>query len=103
MRNIREILLTQYIGAIAIGLILAQAVLGFVNALVQAGATYWAIQQGRSVLTESPAFPWRNLITSIITVSLYLLICLISIRWLYSEPKAGPTDDSGAPAGMPEP
>ena len=84
MKKLRDILLTQYIGAITIGLVLAQAIFGFVNACVQATATYIAIQKSRSVLDNTPAFSWANFITSMITVLLYLIIGLLLIRWLYS-------------------
>ena len=86
MNKIRDVLLTQYIGAITIGLVFAQAVFGFVNAFVQVGATYIAIQQARkSVFERVPTFSWHNFIISIVTVSLYVLICFLLIRWLYSE------------------
>src|ERR1700752_3082104 len=91
MRKLRDILLTQYIGAITIGLVLAQAIFGFVNAFVQAVATYIAIQKSRSVLGNTPTFSWANFITSMITVLLYVIISLPLIRWLYS----GPTPESG--------
>ena len=42
MNRIREILLTQYIGAITIGLVLAQGIFVFVSSLVQAVATIQA-------------------------------------------------------------
>jgi hypothetical protein len=92
MNRIREVLLTQYIGAIAIGLVLAQGIFVFVNSLVQAVATFWALQQARGVLTESAPFSWHNLIASMITVVFYFLICLSLIRWLYSESTNGKGD-----------
>ncbi len=100
MRNLREILLSQYIGAVAVGLILSQAVFVFINALVQAGATYWAILQTRSVLADVPEFSWKSLIASMITVALYLVVCFLSIRWLYSEPKASASDAGTDETGM---
>ena len=87
MHKIREVLLTHYIGAITIGLVLAQAIFGFVNAWVQAAATYWTIQQARSVLGGGRTFSWTTLIASLVTVCLYLLVCFGLIRWLYFEPQ----------------
>jgi high-affinity Fe2+/Pb2+ permease len=103
MNKIRQILLTQHIGAITIGLILAQAVLGFVNALVQAGATYWAIQQAGSALTGSRDFSWTNLIAAMVSVALFLLICLWLIRWLYFESSLDAADSSDSQNGTSEP
>jgi hypothetical protein len=40
MNRLREILQTQYIGAVAIGLVAAQALMGLVNTVVQAAAAY---------------------------------------------------------------
>jgi hypothetical protein len=95
MDRIREILLTQHIGAVAIGLIVAQAILTFVNALVQAGTTYWAIRQAGSLLAGTKGFSWTNLTASMVSVVLYLLICGWLIRWLYLEPSAELPDSLG--------
>jgi hypothetical protein len=86
MKTLRDILLTQYIGAITVGLLAAQAIMALVNAIVQAGAAYWAIHQYEGALGPSREFSWRNPITSLVSVSLEILICLALIRWLYSEP-----------------
>jgi hypothetical protein len=92
MDRIRQILLTQHIGAIAIGLIVAQTLLSFVSGLVQAGVTSFAIQQAGSLLAGTKAFSWTNLIASMISVGLNLLISLWLIRWLYFEPTPELTD-----------
>lgn len=97
MKRLRDILLTQYIGAITIGLVLAQSIFGFVNAFVQAGATYIALGQARSVMTTVPRFSWQNFITSMVTVSLYAVICFLLIRWLYAEQVPEPQEESGSP------
>ena len=86
MARLREILLTQYIGAVMIGLVLAQAITAFVNAIVQSGAAYWAMEQSRSTLGTAPQFSWRNFIVSMVSVVLYVFISVALIRWLYAEP-----------------
>jgi len=98
MKKLREILLTQYIGAITIGLVLAQSIFGFVNAFVQAGATYIALRQARSVMARVPGFSWQNFITSMVTVFLYAVICFLLIRWLYSDPAVEAKEDSASPS-----
>jgi len=87
MERIREILLTNYIGAVTIGLVLAQAIFGFVNALVQTAVSYWTISQSRGVMGAPTQFQWSGLIVSMVTVFLYLLVCFSLIRWLYVEPR----------------
>lgn len=103
MRNIREILLTQYIGAIAIGLILAQAVFNFVAALIQAGAAYIAIQQSKSVLVPPRSFSWNNLITSMVEACLYLGIGFALIRWLYASSPEEPDNSEDLPPESAQP
>lgn len=67
MNRIHEILLTQYIGAIIIGFILAQGVFLFINSLVQAATSDCIWQQARGILTEGESLHWRTLISSMIT------------------------------------
>lgn len=83
MQKIREILLTQYIGAVMIGLVLAQGVSALVNGITQSGAEYWVAQHTRSAFANAPEFSWRGLLISAIRVLLYLVISLALIRWLY--------------------
>ncbi|SRR5258706_9779627 len=103
MRRIREILLTQYIGAITIGFIFAQAMIQFINVTVQVGANYWASRQdNHSALVASVSFRWNDFIVSMTSVALNLLAGFLLIRWLYAMPPAELRDeeiheDSGVP------
>jgi large-conductance mechanosensitive channel len=83
MNRIREILLAEYIGAVAIGLILAQAVMTFITTLVNNVVVYWEIQKSGSVLTGNQSFSWKGPITSLVDVGLYLFVAFLMIRWLY--------------------
>ncbi|HWH56204.1 MAG TPA: hypothetical protein VN682_01170 [Terriglobales bacterium] len=85
MPKIRDVLLNQYIGAVMIGMIAAQAIMGLINTFVQAGAVYFAIRQSTTSVFSPPQFSWRTPITSIITVFLEFLACAILIRWLYGD------------------
>lgn len=85
MSKIRDVLLTQYIGAVTIGMIAAQAIMGLINTFVQAGAAYFAIRQSASSVFSPAQFSWRTPIVSIITVFLEFLACAILIRWLYGD------------------
>lgn len=101
MNRIREILLAEYIGALAIGLILAQAVMNLIATVVNNVMIYWEIEKSGSVLTGGQSFSWRGPITSLIDVALYLLAAFLMIRWLYL-PKANetgtPVEDTRAAA-----
>ena len=87
MKRIREILLTQYIGAITIGFILAQATIQFIDNLAQIGVRYWEIQQSAGRVLDGRPFPWASIIISIVSVGLHLLVAFLMIRWLYAEEK----------------
>jgi hypothetical protein len=103
MRRIREILLTQYIGAITIGFILAQAVIQFVNAIVQAGTDLWVREHGSTALSVSRYFNWTQFLITMSSVALNLIAGFLLLYWVYSEPKpqAG-TEEGKAPGGDPE-
>jgi ABC-type Fe3+-siderophore transport system permease subunit len=88
VRRIRELLLTQYIGAIVIGLVISQAITNFVSAIVVPAGWYLEERSAyRNVLgSRSPEpFNWYRFLISLITVALYILIAYLLLRWLYLE------------------
>src|SRR5271157_160672 len=88
MKRIREILLTQYIGAITIGFIFAQAAIQFINELTLTAGRYWTAEETQgSVMGATRSFPWANFIVSMTSVALHLLVGFLLIRWLYSDEK----------------
>jgi hypothetical protein len=83
MRRIREILLTQYIGAIVIGVVIAQALMRAVGLLMEPVLWY---QQGRpsgSALDSSPMFPFSRMVSPALTVILYFVVSYLLLVWLY--------------------
>jgi hypothetical protein len=101
MKRIREILLTQYIGAITVGFILAQATISFINELAGAVAEYWAIQQNRGSAIGAPtSFRWANFIVSMTSVALHLVVGFLLIRWLYAEDTTRSGDQEGESSGV---
>lgn len=91
MKKIREVLKNQYIGAVAIGVIIAFSIISFISTVLQTVIVYWESRhRASSVFAPNPEFPWANLIAGIIPVVLYLLVAYILMRWLYYEP-APPT------------
>jgi H+/Cl- antiporter ClcA len=99
MKRIREILLTQYIGAIAIGMMIAQALVGFVSLLVQPVIWYQQTRSSRSVLESASPLPWSNLLPLALTVVLYVAVSYALLIWLYPAEKNAPDSDNNNEAG----
>ena len=84
MRRIREIFLTQYIGAIVIGMLVVQAIAGFISLLMQPVIWYTQVRESRSIMQSAlPAFPWSKLLPSAITIVLYVVVSYLLFAWLY--------------------
>jgi uncharacterized BrkB/YihY/UPF0761 family membrane protein len=84
MKNIRQVLVDQHIGAITIGFVLALAISSFVTDLVRLGASYWEIKNRAHLDYQFiPFFPWSIVIGGVITLTLFLLIAYLLMRWLY--------------------
>jgi|SRR5690242_12190229 len=101
VHRIRELLLTQYIGAIVIGLLISQAITNLVSTiLVPAGWYLESRGAARSVLgfSSPQPFNWDRFLLNVIGVGLYLLIAYLLLRWLYLT-----EDDEGPPEGIDEP
>jgi hypothetical protein len=78
MNKIREILLTEYIGAILVALLVSDAIIALVTLLV--GQIYWhAAFAGR--YHESLG---HSVLTTLVEMLLYLASAYILARWLYS-------------------
>lgn len=99
MRRLREILLNEYIGAIAIGFLLAQAVGGIISVILQPLITYLD-NRGRPASIFAPApsiFNWPQLILGIISIVLHLLAALLLYLWLYRKREPEPVVASAVP------
>jgi TRAP-type C4-dicarboxylate transport system permease large subunit len=100
MKKLREVLLTQSIGAITVGFIVAQTVVGAIGGLVQIGVNYyWARHQSSALMNESAPFPWINVISWLVTIFLELLTAFLLMRWLYAPDK---TDAEASSVASPE-
>lgn len=84
MRRLREILLNEYIGAIAIGFLLAQAIGGIIGVILQPIITYFE-NRGRpqSIFASQSNFSWPSLVLSAISIVLHLLAAFLLLYWLY--------------------
>ena len=93
MRRIREILLTDYIGAIVIGMLISQALFGAISLLGQAIAWY---QNSSSAFDRgSSAFPISSLLSPALTSVLYIVVSYLLFSWLYAS-SANPANNAQA-------
>ncbi len=82
MNKIREILLTEYIGAILVALLIAEAIIAFVTFLV--GQIYYRLfvagHYPGMVPMESLSY---SVLTTLVKMLLYFASAYILARWLY--------------------
>jgi len=89
MARIREILLTQYIGAIVIGFIVAQGLLEMVGLAML--PVRWYLQGHNSgtqsvLFNQAPSqvpFPWQSALSGFTTLVLYFGVSYAFARWSY--------------------
>ena len=103
MRRIREILLTQYIGAIAIAIVFAQVVSAFIALLIEPLQWILRVRLVHNQTTgsaryppDAPPYPWDEFLLQFANVLLYFIIFYAMARWLYPEAlDAASIDESG--------
>ena len=100
-KRLKRILVESYIGAIALGYLLAESVLYLIN-IVAAPVTAWAQQQYRTAIPGHVS--WANLaladaIDPLVKFILLLVLWYILVRWLYLEK---PAKEASAPIPNPE-
>ncbi len=85
MKRIKEVLLTQYIGAITIGFLLAQGIGSLISLLLQPVA--WYLGRHSYFGGTEQAYPWTSaFLPSLAAVLLYFLVVYAFLRWLYWRP-----------------
>jgi hypothetical protein len=83
MRKLRQILLTEYIGAIIIGFLLAQALAATISTLVQSISFYLEGRSRSSVFGGRAGFEIGALVPPAISVILEIVTAFLLISWLY--------------------
>ena len=83
MRKLRQILLTEYIGAIIIGFLLAQALAATISTIVQTISFYMEGRTRSSVFGGRAGFEFGALVPPAISVLLEVLVAFVLIYWLY--------------------
>jgi Mg/Co/Ni transporter MgtE len=97
MHKVREILLNEYIGAITIGLVLAQAV-GIAIGIIMQPIDFYLQKSSRQHSLFNPAeteFPWSSLVAPSLHLVLYLAIAFALLYWLYLKQTPPPPPVSG--------
>ena len=107
--RLRQIFLTQYIGAIVIAFLTVQGIVGLIGMVTMTLAFYFESkrQPAPSIFqgpTEPPGFAWNALLVSIVAVGLHFLSAYVLLRWLYLRgapmpPRAAEDGNAGSSAG----
>jgi hypothetical protein len=96
--KLREVLLTQYIGAFLIALLVWEAAVEIVTRVVRIG--YWLSHAHHpSVLGDysRDPFRWDGLVLTIVSVGIYFAAAYGLGKWLYPLEVPKVTDKSGVP------
>lgn len=95
LERIKQILLTQYIGAIIVAFIGVQGILGVLGVFMQ--PVFWMLTGQRRtsvfVAPERPAFDWNVLLASTVNAALHLLVAYLLFRWLYMQERPAESAD----------
>ncbi|HXW15382.1 MAG TPA: hypothetical protein VEN79_12815 [Terriglobia bacterium] len=103
MRRLKEILRNEYIGAVAIGFLLAQAAGALISAIAQPIVTYYQLRsRPTSAFAAQSVFNWPQIFSALTSMLLHLIVALLLIWWLYRRRKAAlPASTKPAPVAPP--
>jgi len=92
IRRVKQAVVESYIGAIALGYLLAQVVWHFVDVFA-APLAFWASSKEIGQMTgrsnPAPYIGYRDAIPEMIRFVLLLLVWWVLLRWLYFKPAEG--------------
>jgi hypothetical protein len=100
LERLRQTLVQSYVGAIALGYLLAQDIILLVNAFSSPIAVWAARRETEQLLpmlstlrpqgapqpTQAPGFPFENGLSSLTGFLVLLLVWYLLFRWLYFRP-----------------
>lgn len=100
MKRVREILRNEYIGAIAIGFLLFQAFGTLISTIMQPIISYIENRaRPQSIFSaQHSIFNWPQIMVSVISMILDLLVAWLLLFWLYLKKRPEP-----AVAAVPQP
>lgn len=86
MMKIREILLTDYIGAITIAFLIADGLIAVITGVVRTVTAYFYISPGTRSAFDSPTrhVQWGTLIAALVTCALCFTAAYLLAIWLYA-------------------
>jgi hypothetical protein len=87
--RLRRTLVETFVGAIALGYLLAQSILHFVNIFTSPLAGWVTRNEYREMMprtASSAGFPLQLALPELIRFSLLLLVWYVLLRWLYFKP-----------------
>ena len=88
MRTVREILLTEYIGAIVIGVLIADAISSLVTSAAQRVAYHAQVASQPALAQRYPLSSTYSALAILIRTGLYLGSAYFLARWLYPVPQS---------------
>jgi large-conductance mechanosensitive channel len=89
LNRLKRALVESFVGAIALGYVLAQIILRFVNIFASPIGVWIARDEYHRLAPQSSAatgFPYRNVLPELISFLLLLLVWFALLRWLYWKP-----------------
>lgn len=108
-RRLKRALVESYIGAIGLGILLADAMLAFVGTFVAPVAS-WASQrtlqpilQMTEHVSPSQSFPFREALPPLERCVVLLCVWYLLFLWLYVKPPESATASDSAPQSGPTP
>jgi hypothetical protein len=94
MRTIREILLTEYVGAILVAVLVADAFSALITTAVS--QIYFQVQlRHNPMLATHRMSTTYSLLDALSRVALYLISAYLIARWLYPAKRALPSTEGG--------
>jgi hypothetical protein len=103
IERLKRALVESFVGAIALGYLLAQCILHFVNIFASPIAGWISRNQYRAFMPNGAALPGFSLKDALPDLSKFVVLSLVwylLVRWLYFTP---PKTDASKPAPNPEP
>jgi hypothetical protein len=91
LNRLKRALVESFVGAIALGYVLAQVIMHFANIFASPIAAWIARDEYRRLMTQSLApqspapigFPYRNALPELLSFLFLLPIWFVLLRWLY--------------------
>jgi hypothetical protein len=94
LNRLKSALVESFVATVALGYVLAEAIMHFVNIFTSPIAAWIARDEYRRLVPQSMApqnptptgFPYRNALPELISFLLLLLVWYVLVRWLFENP-----------------